>query len=91
MNIRKLVGPTAALLLIASVGGGIWYSHDRLRTEQNATEQRRLEAAQRVVVHGLIGSEKEPFFADPKVQAALSREHLSVSVEKAGSRAIAEG
>ena len=91
MNIRKLIGPAAALVLVASVGGGIWYSHERLRTEQDATEQRRVQAAQMVLVHGLIGSEKEPFFADPKVQAALAREHLTVTVEKAGSRAIAHG
>jgi hypothetical protein len=91
VNIRKLIGPTLALVLVASVAGGIWYSHDRVRAEHDATEKRRLDAAQTVAVHGLIGSEKDAFFADPKVQAALSREHLSVSVEKAGSRAIAHG
>ncbi len=91
MNIRKLIGPTVALVLIASVGGGIWYSHDRLRVEHDTTEQRRLDAAQTVTVHGLIGSEKDAFFADPKVQAALARQHLVVTVEKAGSRAIAHG
>jgi hypothetical protein len=91
VNIRKLIGPAVALVLIASVGGGIWYSHDRLRAERDATEKRRLDIAQTVEVHGLIGSEKDAFFADPKVQAALSREHLSVTVEKAGSRAIAHG
>jgi hypothetical protein len=42
-------------------------------------------------VHGLIGSEKDAFFADPKVQAELSKQHLIVSVEKAGSRAISHG
>lgn len=91
MNIRKLIGPAIALVLVASVGGGIWYSHARLHAEQDATEKRRQDAAQTVAVHGLIGSEKEAFFADPKVQAALLREHLSVSVEKAGSRSIAHG
>jgi hypothetical protein len=91
VNIRKLIGPSVALVLIASVGGGIWYSHDSLRAEHDATEQRRLDAAQTVAVHGLIGSEKDAFFADPKVQAALVRQHLVVTVEKAGSRAIAHG
>ena len=91
MNIRKLIGPTVALVLLASVGGGIWYSHDSLRTEHDVAEKRRLDVAQTVTVHGLIGSEKDAFFADPKVQAELSREHLIVSVEKAGSRAIAHG
>jgi len=91
VNIRKLIGPAVALVLLASVGGGIWYSHDSLRTEHDVAEKRRLDVAQTVTVHGLIGSEKDAFFADPKVQAELSREHLIVSVEKAGSRAIAHG
>jgi hypothetical protein len=91
VDIRRLIGPAVALTLAAAVGGGIWYSHDSLRAEHTANEERRLEAAQTAMVHGLIGSEKEAFFADPKVQAALRREHLSVSVEKAGSRAIAHG
>jgi len=77
--------------LIASIAGGIWYSHDRLRAEDDATEVKRQEAAEHVTVHGLIGSEKDAFFADPKVQAALAHNHLTVTVEKAGSRAIAHG
>ena len=91
MNICKLIGPAVALVLVASIGGGIWYSHARLRAERDAVAKRRLDAEQTVEVHGLIGSEKDAFFADPKVQAALSREHLTVTVEKAGSRAIAHG
>src|SRR5262249_33012884 len=38
---------------------------------------------------GLIGSEKEAFFADEHVRQALARHHITVEVEKAGSRAIA--
>ena len=91
MNTHRLVGPLVALLLIAAVGGGIWYSHGRLLAQRDTTEQARLEAAHTLVVHGLIGSEKDAFFADSNVQAALARQHLSVSVEKAGSRAIARG
>ena len=91
MDIRRLIGPAVALTLCAAVGGGIWYSHARLRDEHVATEQRQRDAARTVTVHGLIGSEKDAFFADPKVQSALAKEHLLVSVEKAGSRAIAHG
>jgi hypothetical protein len=91
VDTRRLIGLTVALVLIASVGGGIWYSHARARAQDDAAEARRLDAAQTVAVHGLIGSEKEAFFADPKVQSALLREHLDVTVEKAGSRAIAHG
>jgi hypothetical protein len=80
-----------ALVLVTAVAGGVWYSHGKLRAEHDAIEQRQLEAAHTVVVHGLIGSEKDAFFADTKVRAALTSQHLSVSVEKAGSRAIARG
>lgn len=77
-----------ALVLIAAVGGGIWTSHGRLRAEHEVTEQKALEAARTVAVRGLIGSEKEAFFADSRVKEALARQHLVVTVEKAGSRAI---
>jgi hypothetical protein len=89
VDIRRLIGPVVALVLVAAVGGGIWYSHGRLRAERDASEQSQLEAARTVAVRGLIGSEKEAFFADPQVKEALSRQHLVVTVEKAGSRAIA--
>ena len=89
MNTQRLIGPAVALLLVTAVASGIWYSHGKLRAEHAATEQQQLEAAQTIVVHGLIGSEKDAFFADTKVRAALTREHLTVTVEKAGSRAIA--
>jgi hypothetical protein len=40
-------------------------------------------------VTGLIGSEKAPFFQDERVQRALARQGLQVTVQKAGSREIA--
>ena len=40
-------------------------------------------------VTGLIGSEKAPLFADLRVQKALARHGLVVTVQKAGSREIA--
>ena len=39
---------------------------------------------------GLIGSEKEGFFNDPRLAAILQKNGLRVQVEKAGSRAIAQ-
>jgi hypothetical protein len=49
-----------------------------------------LEASRQISLHGLIGSEKEALFADPKVQAVLAARHITVNVEKAGSREIAQ-
>lgn len=40
-------------------------------------------------VIGLVGSEKIPFFQDERVQEALRRNGLDVTVQKAGSREIA--
>ncbi|GIH93622.1 hypothetical protein ACFFMN_21030 [Planobispora siamensis] len=41
------------------------------------------------VVRGVIGSEKKPFFDDPRVRAAFDRHGLRVEVDTAGSRQIA--
>ncbi len=47
-------------------------------------------AAHRVTtVRGVIGSEKEAFFADPAVRKILARDGLRVEVDSAGSRQIA--
>src|ERR1700740_1196596 len=89
MNPRKLIGPAFAAILIGAIGGGIWYSHSNLRAEHDAAAAKQLEASQEVQIHGLIGSEKEALFADPQVQAVLARNHVTVNVEKAGSRDIA--
>ncbi|QIS15097.1 three-helix bundle dimerization domain-containing protein [Nocardia arthritidis] len=40
-------------------------------------------------VHGVVGSEKMPFFEDPKVAKALADKGFKVDVEPAGSRQIA--
>src|SRR5262249_55778025 len=42
-----------------------------------------------VTVHGLIGSEKQPFFSDPRVVAAFKRGGFAVDFQTAGSRQIA--
>lgn len=89
MQIRKLLAPALALLLLAAVSGGIWYSNHRVIEGQSAEQVARLEQAKQVSVRGLIGSEKTPFFADPRVQEALAKQGISVTVETAGSRAIA--
>jgi hypothetical protein len=40
-------------------------------------------------VRGVIGSEKKPFFDDPKVKAAFAKAGFDVQVDTAGSRSIA--
>lgn len=89
MDLRRLIGPAFAALLLGAIGGGIWYSHSNLRAERDAAAERQSEAAREMQIHGLIGSEKEALFADPQVQAVLARHHITVNVEKAGSREIA--
>ncbi|MEN9891382.1 MAG: hypothetical protein RLY78_1677 [Pseudomonadota bacterium] len=78
---RRWLARALAGVLIAGVGGGIWLS---------ASEQRlQAESRQQLSLRGLIGSEKSAFFADPRVQAALAAQGLTVAVDKAGSRSIA--
>ena len=86
---RKLVAPILAVLLIGAVGGGIWYSNTQLRFENAAKSVALEQQARRVSLRGLIGSEKEDFFAEPRVQQALAAHGITVIVEKAGSRTIA--
>jgi hypothetical protein len=89
MEIRKFVAPALAALLLVAVGGGVWYSNLKVTDEHTAAQAARSAQAQAVSVRGLIGSEKEAFFADMRVQRALAAQGITVAVEKAGSRAIA--
>ena len=89
MDTRRLIAPVLAVVLLAAVAAGVWYSNSRLRDESVATEAAKIERDNKVILRGLIGSEKETFFADARVQKALALQGITVSVEKAGSRAIA--
>lgn len=75
---KRLLGPVLLVILIIGVAGGIFIS---------AREQ--LTARRVIIVRGLIGSEKEEFFQDPQVAAALRKGGIVVQIEKAGSRQIA--
>jgi len=75
---RRLAAVALAVVLIVGVGAGIFLS-----VSQN------LGNASVVHLTGVIGSEKQPFFDDPKVQAALKRGGFVVTVTTAGSRQIA--
>ncbi len=89
MDIRKIAAPALGVLLLVAVGAGIWYSNTRLGHDSADRTQQQSAQAQQVSLRGLIGSEKEDFFADPRVKTALAARGLTVTVEKAGSRTIA--
>lgn len=89
MDTRRLIAPVLAVVLLAAVAAGVWYSNTRLRDESVAAEAAKIERDKQVSLRGLIGSEKEPFFADARVQKALAVQGITVNVEKAGSRVIA--
>lgn len=89
MDTRRLIAPVLAVVLLAAVAAGVWYSNSRLRDESVATEAAKIVRDKEVTLRGLIGSEKETFFADARVQKALALQGITVNVEKAGSRVIA--
>ncbi len=89
MDTRRLIAPVLAVVLLTAVAAGVWYSNSRLRDESVATEAAKIERDKQVSLRGLIGSEKESFFADVRVQKALALQGITVNVEKAGSRVIA--
>lgn len=89
MEIRRFVAPALALLLALGVGAGVWLSSSRVGADRAAEQAAQSERERQVSVRGLIGSEKEGFFADERVRQALAARGLTVTVEKAGSRSIA--
>lgn len=89
LEIRKIVAPALGVLLLGAVAAGIWHSSTSLADRRALEDRQRTEQSRQVVLRGLIGSEKEAFFADPRVRAELQALGLTVNVEKVGSRAIA--
>ena len=76
-NPRRIAAVGLAVLLIIGVAYGI------------ISSARDALGPTAVTVHGLIGSEKDPFFKDARVVAALKRGGFNVGVSTAGSRQIA--
>lgn len=75
---RRFLGIALSAALLVGLAAAIWVSVSEQIGEFN-----------RVEVRGLIGSEKEAFFHDPRVIEALAGHGLDVRVQKAGSREIA--
>ena len=76
-NPRRIAAVGLALLLIVGVAYGILSSASSALGPGTVT------------LHGLIGSEKDPFFKDQRVAAALKRGGFVANVSTAGSRQIA--
>lgn len=74
---RRWIGVGLALLLGVAVTAAVIMGN------------RDGDAVELATVRGVIGSEKKPFFDDPKVRAAFARHGLRVEVDTAGSRQIA--
>src|ERR1700754_3499535 len=85
MLLRRILGPALAVILLAGVAAGVYVSAGR----QSASNAARDAAAAIVDVRGMIGSEKETFFADPEVVKLLADRGFRVHVDKVGSREIA--
>lgn len=86
MGVSRIAGPLLAVVLAAGIGYAVYVSAGRKAEEKAAKEA----AAAVVDVKGMIGSEKESYFQDPKVnEILLTKYALRVTVEKVGSREIA--
>lgn len=74
---RRVLSWVLALVLLVVIGVVVY--RDRLADDPPAV----------TTVTGVIGSEKVPFFADPRVRAVFDANGLDVRVDPAGSRQIA--
>jgi hypothetical protein len=85
MKLPKALGPLLAVLLLIGVALAIKHSAMETRQAQIAAQQ----AAERVTIKILTGSEKEHFLADPELARVLAVHGMAITFQKAGSREIA--
>lgn len=85
MDIKRKITLLLALVLILGLAYGIIISSWRKSDRDKALA----EASAVVEVRGMVGSEKESYFADPKVIERLAQNGLKVRIDKVGSRDIA--
>jgi hypothetical protein len=85
MEIKRVLGPTFAVILAVGIGAAVYISHKR-KSDVDAV---KVAASTIVEVKGMIGSEKESYFNDPKVVELLAAKGFRVRFEKVGSREIA--
>ena len=84
MEIKRVLGPALAVVLIVGILAAIFESHNR----KASLDASQVAAAAIVDIKGMIGSEKESFFADQRVVDRLVSNGLRAHVEKVGSREI---
>ena len=80
ISIRRIIGPLLAMVLLAGISVAIWISPHRQDSPDSSDSP--------IEVKGMIGSEKESFFADPEVIRLLANKGFQVRTEKVGSRQI---
>jgi hypothetical protein len=80
------LGPLLALILATGVGFGIWKSNAQ-KNEATAIESRE---AYTQAVNMISGSESVPFLTDARVTDVLLKNGIRLSVQKSGSREIAQ-
>lgn len=78
---KKFIGIALAVVVVISLVA--------LFALNSAGKKAVVSAATVQSVSGVIGSEKQAFFADPRVQKVLRENGLKVNIETAGSRQIA--
>ncbi|TQS46264.1 hypothetical protein [Cryptosporangium phraense] len=81
---KRWIGIGLAVVLVVGVGIIALVGRDK---GDKAAIGGRCETV--TTVRGVVGSEKVPYFSDPRVQQAFASHCLSVQVEPAGSREIA--
>src|SRR5262245_44844913 len=79
-SVSRILGIGLAAVLAIGVLAAIVISY---------TQTHSSSSSKVVVVHGVIGSEKQPFFQDPAVIAEFRAQGYDVLVDTAGSRQIA--
>ena len=90
MDLRRMVAPALAVALLTAVGAGVLWSNRSVKDDARQRQDQQAEQSKQAHVRGVIGSEKEAFFADDRVKKALLVHGLTVTVQKAGSRTIVD-
>jgi hypothetical protein len=85
---RRLLSLLLAGFLLVGIGAAILVGRrgGSSSSDASSTASAGGTGGTLTTVHGVIGSEKAPFFADPDVQAAFARHGYKVVVDTAGSR-----